>query len=399
MYNGDLEQLRGALGKVSRLAETASINQTLSYVLLELRDAKLSFTGSDGSVEITAQCQVEPQKKAKGSVAEELCVSCRKLNQFLANSVSAQVAFKSADNQLKISDTGSRSRLGLVVMDPAGYPRMEVAEGSDVDLPLPQASLHLVLRRLQSAISQMSHRQNLSGVFFDFRDKVLRLVATDGHRMAVDVLTEIDAAPDAADFILPRRAVQELLRILDAESKEKIMLSAALQQDAARTASFTLPGTRLTAQLIPESFPDYERVFPKADDNPNTLTFARAEMFDAVTLVSSVHDRTGDVVELQAAADSETLEIVAKGNSGKDVARAEIAITGKHGELHSKINSVYLRDLLNSFGADSKGDGDGEPKGAIDKISLAYKDGKEKLLFTPADAKDSTFKYVLMPVR
>ena len=386
MYSSDLIELRNALGKVSSLADSANINQTLSHVLIELENSKLTLTGSDGQVEISTECSVEPGKKTEGVVQESFAVRGRKLSQFLGNLACKELSFKLDDQQFRISSSSSRSRVGLVVLSAEEYPRMEVSSTSDLDLQIEQTRLCKVLRRLQSAVSTMSHRVNLAGILFDFKDSKLRLVATDGHRMAVDVLTEISKAPEASDFILPRRAVQELLRVMASDSSKPVTVSATLQQDSARTATFTLPGTRLTAQLIPESFPDYERVIPKKDENPNMIIFSRSAMFDAVNLVSSVHDKTGDVVELQTAEGSETLEIIGKGNNGNDVAKEELQISSKHPELQSKINSAYLRDLLTSF--------EGE-----ESISLAFKDGKEKLLFTPADDKKSDFKYVVMPVR
>ncbi len=386
MFSVESKNLRGALDKVSSVVETTQLHDILDCVLLAPDGKQLSLTGSNGQVQVSVNCEVTEGKAAKpAKSAGSFAVKVRKLNDIMRFTPGDKATFKSDGGKLEL-EVGT-GHYNLQARDGAEYPRMEPGEKGDIEVELGQIQLHTAIRRLQAAISTQTHRVYLAGAFFDFRDGMLNLVGTDGHRLATDAF-EVDGVEDAS-FILPRKAVSELTRLLDPSGKDKVILSAAKDGDDFRTAEFRFPdaGLRLTSQLIQGQYPAYAKVIPDDKTNSSHLVFNRTRLLDGIRQVSSVHDRTGDTVRLISKAGNNEVEIVGEGTATKDRAQIELKIDGGEGfDLQCQLNSSYVQDMLNAF--------DG-----IDGVDLAFKDNNSSMLCTKAGEKDHSFRYVVMPVR
>ncbi|MBF2735969.1 MAG: hypothetical protein ISN26_07915 [Betaproteobacteria bacterium AqS2] len=163
------------------------------------------------------------------------------------------------------------------------------------------------------------------------------------------------------------------------------MLRAERQGESFRQASFELGAGTLTAQLIADEYPAYARVIPDAKVNSSTITIKRDEFLNSVRQACAIHDKAGDVIEIIAKDKGSSLEIVAKGTAEEDSAELDVGLEAKADAIHCKLNSTYVQDMLTAFEG-------------FDNIDMAFKNGKEKLLFSPKGSS-STLKYVVMPVR
>lgn len=371
---------KDAFGRVAKAVDSSPLNSILDSVLLEADGDRLLLTGSDGQLEVATECRLKTPPKDKPLA---FAVKAAKLERIIQSSgPKDEISFKLEKNVARISV--GRAKYALSLRDGAAYPKLSAAKKPDFEVALDAGVLATTLKRLQSAISTLTHRINLAGAFFDFDGKdVLTLVATDGHRMVVEEI----AAPGApaANFILPRNAVTELVRLLDIAGGKKAVLRAERQGESFRQASFELSIGVLTAQLIPDEYPAYARVIPDAKVNSSTIAIKRDELLSSVHQACAVHDKAGDVIEIIAKDKSSSLEIVAKGTSEEDSAELDVSVGANTDAIHCKLNSTYVKDMLNAFEG-------------FDSIDMAFKNGKEKLLFTPKGSK-STLKYVVMPVR
>lgn len=385
MFSVESKNLRGALDKVSSVVETAQLHDILDCVLLGPDGKQLALTGSNGQVQVSVNCDVTEGKAAKSKSAGSFAVKVRKLNDIMRFTPGDKATFKSDGGKLEL-EVGT-GHYNLQARDGAEYPRMEPGDKGELEVELGQIQLHTAIRRLQAAISTQTHRVYLAGAFFDFRDGRLNLVGTDGHRLATDAF-EVEGVEDAS-FILPRKAVSELSRLLDPSGKDKVVLSASKDGDDFRTAEFRFPeaGLRLTSQLIQGQYPAYAKVIPDAEANRSHLVFNRTRLLDGIRQVSSVHDRTGDTVRLISKEGNDEVEIVGEGTATKDRAQIALKLDGGEGfDLQCQLNSSYVQDMLNAF--------DG-----IDSVDMAFKDNLSSMLCTKAGEKDHSFRYVVMPVR
>ena len=383
MFKANCKELRATLDKVSSVIESSAMVDVLDCVLLKLDGDELEMTGSNGQVQVTTRCKVDEVKGKDEPL--EFAVKERKLNEILRNVDGKTISFKVDKNKLGMSvGTG---HFTLATREGAHFPKMEMSSDSDLRVTLSQQQLLVVLKRLEAAISTQTHRVYLAGAFFDFTDKSLHLVGTDGHRLATDVLPASSA--EDASFIVPRKAVLELRRIMDPDSKDDVELWATKDGEHFRNAEFRFPGDslRLTSQLIPGQYPAYDKVIPDEKTNVSHLVFDRKRLLDSVRQVSSVHDRAGDTIKIISTKDGDSVEIIGEGTSTKDHAQIDLKLSGGSGfDLKCQVNSAYMQDMLNAFEG-------------FEEVRITFKDGVSSVLCLPEGVDDPSFRYVVMPVR
>src|SRR4029453_9182399 len=111
-------------------------------------------------------------------------------------------------------------------------------------------------------------RYALNGVLLAVHDKEIRMVATDGHRLAL-AIRQLPAGGPAMSGIVPRKAVQEVARIVG--SGEEVQIAISENQFMLR-----MPNVLLMARLIEGTFPNYEQVVPRA--HPHRVALSRTAL-------------------------------------------------------------------------------------------------------------------------
>src|SRR4030095_3951948 len=106
-----------------------------------------------------------------------------------------------------------KSRFNLQTLSAADFPRMVEAKDASKTLSLPQKALKHALGLVQFAMAVQDIRYYLNGVLFSVDKDVLRVVATDGHRLSFASQAlggdqrHLSASP-------PRKTVLELIKLL-----------------------------------------------------------------------------------------------------------------------------------------------------------------------------------------
>ena len=199
-----------------------------------------------------------------------------------------------------------------------------------------------VLRRLfdksKFAISTEETRYYLNGVYMHVADgdggKVLRCVATDGHRLA-----RIDAdlpagAESMAGVIVPRKTVNELRKLLD---DDEASIAVSVSETKIR---FATPEITLTSKVIDGTFPDYGRVIPTG--NTKRMEVDAADFARAVDRVATVSSERSRAVKLQIDEDRLILSVNAP-DSG--AAEEELAVAYGDEKLEIGFNAKYLLEI------------------------------------------------------
>ena len=383
MFKANCKDLQDTLDKVSSVIESSAMVDILDCVLLKLDGDDLEMTGSNGQVQVTTRCKVDEVKGKDESL--EFAVKERKLNDILRNVDGKTISFKADKN--KLSMTVGTGHFTLAIREGSQFPKMKMSSDNGLRVTLSQQHLLAVLKRLEAAISTQTHRVYLAGAFFDFTDKSLHLVGTDGHRLATDVLPASNSVD--ASFIVPRKAVKELRRLIDPDSKDDVELWATKDGDHYRNAEFRFPGDRLrlASQLISGQYPAYDKVIPDEKTNVSHLVFDRKGLLNCVRQVSSVHDRAGETIKIISKKDADSVEIVGEGTSTKDHAQVDLKISGGSGfDLKCQVNGAYMQDMLNAFED-------------FEEVRITFRDGVSSVLCLPEGADAPSFRYVVMPVR
>jgi DNA polymerase-3 subunit beta len=326
----------------------------------------MSFIATDIEIEITAAVGLQTASDAKG-----VTVGARKLLDILrALPEGAEISLAAADKRLQVKS--GKSRFNLQTLAPEDFPRLAAPEGETVRIELPQKLLKSLFALVQYAMAQQDIRYYLNGLLMLIDAGELRVVATDGHRLAM--ATHAVASKDIGrqEVILPRKTILELSKLL-AESDEPVAIELSANQ-----ARFTFGDIVLVSKLVDGKFPDYQRVIPA--EQPKRLRLGRVPLQQALQRASIL---TSDKFRgVRWVLTSGSLKISCS-NTEQEEAQEELDV-GYSGEaLDIGFNVSYLLDVLNNLD--------------VEEIECALGDANSSALFTLPGRSD--FKYVVMPMR
>jgi DNA polymerase-3 subunit beta len=220
-------------------------------------------------------------------------------------------------------------------------------------------------------MAQQDIRYYLNGLLMVVEDGGLKVVATDGHRLAFAGL-KVGAQLPRQEVIVPRKTVLELGKLL-ADSDEPVRIEIAATQ-----ASFSFGSIDLVSKLIDGKFPDYTRVIPAG--HKNRLQVEREPLRQALLRAAILSNEKFRGVRWVLG--DGALKIVSS-NAEQEEAHEELEVKYSGDALDIGFNVNYLLDVLNNV----PGEG----------IECAFGDAASSALITYASEKD--FKYVVMPMR
>ncbi|MBM3487884.1 MAG: DNA polymerase III subunit beta [Alphaproteobacteria bacterium] len=359
-----------SLGHVHGVVERRTTIPILSNVLIRADDGRLVLTATDMDLAMQERAAADVTQAGSTTVAAHTFYDIvRKLPD------GAQVEVRTGTEQGVLQLRCGRSSLKLSTLPSEDFPVM--AEG---ELPyvfaMPVDVLGRLIDRTRFAISTEETRYYLNGIYLHAAKQsgkdVLRSVATDGHRLARVELPLPPGARGMPGVIVPRKAVQEIRRLLDdAEGEAEIALSDT-------KIRVSVGDVVLTSKLIDGTFPDYERVIPFANDKPlrvNVASFAQA-----VDLVSTITSDKTRAVKLKIDKDTLTLSATSP-DSGS--ATEEIEVAYRDGPMEIGFNARYLLDIAQQIvGEDAE---------------FMLSDSSSPTLVR--DDADPSAVYVLMPMR
>ena len=327
------DEFSRALYRAQGIVEKKSTMPILASVLLEATNdggqGRLRVSAYDLEIGVRSSHPAEVQKP--GGVAlkhKEFYDIARALPDRMA------VLKREANNRVRItSGTAEFNLVGQPAEDYPPFPREEKVPLVAVE---PTQLLEMI-EKTQFAISADETRHNLNGVYFEPVAQAVRMVATDGHRLA---FVERQLAGDFGlkkGVIVPRKGLFELRRLLSEEGAANCELGFTETSGLFRRGDLTM-----VMRLIDGQFPDYMQVIPKEADRTIQVDRPRLlETLKRMSLMSS--DRTTNAVKLELSADQ--LRISSQ-NPDLGEAREDIAVSYAGPNMQIGFNARYLMDVL-----------------------------------------------------
>ena len=320
-----------ALNHVHRVVERRNTIPILANVLLRAQGDELSLKATDLDMEIVDRAPAFVEHSGAATVpAHMLYDIVRKLPD------GAEIGLDTGSGQTMSLQAG-RARFALQMLPDSDFPDLNAGE-LPFTFTLPAQVLKRLIDRTQFAISTEETRYYLNGIYFhvvgDGGQARLRAVATDGHRLAKAEVPAPEGSTGMPGVIVPRKTVGEIQKLLEDPESE---VAVALSESKIR---LTIGKLVLTSKLIDGTFPDYERVIPKANDKE--LKLQKADFERAVDRVSTISSDRGRAVKLSL---SDDRMILAVNNPDSGSATDEIPVGYEAEPIEIGFNSRYLLDI------------------------------------------------------
>jgi len=359
-------QREALLVPISQVVGVVERRQTLPVLgnfLFEADQDGLQITGSDMEVEMVGVASAEVAQPGSVTVpARKLVDICKALPDGARLNIQL--------NGEKLALHASKSRFTLATLPAEEFPSSSSADDAD-SLTVSEQSLGWLLDKTSFAMANQDVRQYLNGLLLEFRNGMLRAVATDGHRLALAEF-EADVSGDGRSLILPRKGVMELSRILSGEDEPvEVRLGGNYFQVKRR-------GLTLTSKLIDGRFPDYDAVIPISQDK--AMTVERRVFIQALQRAAILSNEKYRGVRIESGEGS--IRIIAH-NPQQEEATEEIEAEHNFDGLVVGFNVNYLLDALGAI------DGD--------RARLALKSADSSCLITAAEGDH--VRQVVMPLK
>ncbi|KPA19999.1 DNA polymerase III subunit beta [Shimia sp. SK013] len=321
-----------AVSQAQSVVERRNTIPILANVLIEAEGDTAQFRATDLDIEVVDKANAMVERAGATTVA---ATTLHEIVRKLPDGALVTLTDDGAAGRLTVE--AGRSNFSLATLPREDFPVMATSEySSNFSAPAP------VLRRLfdksKFAISTEETRYYLNGVYLHISEseegKVLRAVATDGHRLARIDADLPEGALEMPGVIVPRKTVGELRKLLD---DDDMQIAVSVSETKVR---FATPTITLTSKVIDGTFPDYTRVIPQG--NTRKLEVDATEFAQAVDRVATVSSERSRAVKLQLDEDRLILSV---NSPDSGAAEEELAVAYNDERLEIGFNAKYLLEI------------------------------------------------------
>jgi DNA polymerase III subunit beta len=321
------EQLQEGLVAVAASVPAKTTLPILSNILLEATKEGIRLSGTD--LDIAVSTTVSASVDQEGAIT----LPARKLVEIVRELPSAAIRLTASGEQRVTIECG-RSRFRLL-----GLPREEFPAFPSVKFEggwrTSSKELQKLISHVAFAASTEESRPILNGVLWELRPERMRMVATNGHRLArMDVPTSETQGASQADLIVPPKALDQIRRLFDTE--ETVEIARSENHLGFRTSS-----TQIFTRLIEGPYPNYEQVIPR--ENDKAATADKAALTAALRRMSIVASDQTHRIRMAFANGSCKLSVQTP-DLGE--AQEELNVSYEGDPLEIGFNAAYLLEIL-----------------------------------------------------
>jgi DNA polymerase-3 subunit beta len=365
------DHFSNGLAQVLNVVGSKAAMPILSNVLIEAEKDHISLTTTN--LDLGIRCKIKAEVKEGGTVT----LPVKRLATIVRELPNIDVSFDStATHQVKIASGGSNFR--IMGIGAEEFPKLPDS-ADDKTFTLEQGELATMLSNVSYAQSTDETRYILNGVYFNFKEGKLALVATDGRRLALVSKELAVPAACAGAIILPAKTVSELLRLLGKGEKIKVAFNerrAAFQIDTGKDTSGLTDSIYLFSKVVEGNYPNYQQVIPK--ETHQRIKLERELFLQCVHRAALVTSEKSNSVKIKLS--SNLLEITA---SSPDFGESHesMAISYSGPDLQVAFNPQFVMDPLRAL--------------TKDEVFFELKDEVSPGVFKTLES----FVCVIMPVR
>ena len=360
------EKLQEGLAAVAASIPTKTTLPVLANILVETTEKGIRLSGTD--LDIAVSTEVAADVETMGAIT----IPAKKLSEIARELSPSPVKIAAVGEQRITLDCG-RSHFKIL-----GLPRDEFPSFPSVRFNeswrIRSGDLQKLISHTSFAVSTEESRPILNGVLWELKPDSMRMVATNGHRLAkMEIRIKSTNAP-AADLIIPPKALEQVRRLFPADEELEIARGD-------NHLGFRSPFTSVFTRLIEGPYPNYDQVIPKDND--------RVAIADKIALTSALK-------RMSVIASDQTHRIRLSFNSGMlrfsvqtpDLGEAtdELAVRYTGDQLDIGFNASYLLEILRYI--------------PTEEVKLTFKAPERAATLEPEGWNDpATYLCLVMPLR
>jgi DNA polymerase-3 subunit beta len=359
--------LLGELNLVQGVIEKKSTIPILSNILLEASGDRVDITATDLDVSICCGCGGEVKN------AGTMTVAARRLFEIVRLlPEESEINFKLLDNDWVELRSGN-SEYKVVGLPKENFPSIPLCSAASVSMP--GVVLRGMIQRTMFAITQEESRYSLNGALLILTPQEVRMVATDGHRLAL-VSTAIDISGLDAEVraLIPRKTLLEIQKMI---GDKELLVEFARDENH---LFFSFGDKKLVSRILAGQFPNYEIVIPR--DNDKSIVVSTRALSDSIRRAAVMSDEKLKAIRVAFAAGMvELTASSAEAGEGREMIPAEY----DGAPMEIGFNPQYLLDFLAACNSDS--------------VSISVRDSETQGMLQPVGTSALEYRYVVMPMK
>ncbi|WP_147126498.1 DNA polymerase III subunit beta [Shimia ponticola] len=359
-----------AVSQAQSVVERRNTIPILANVLIEAEGEGVSFRATDLDIEVVDKAPAMVERAGATTVS---AVTLHEIVRKLPDG--ALVSLTDDGTKGRLTVEAGRSNFSLATLPKEDFPVMASSEYT-ANFSAKASVLRRLFDKSKFAISTEETRYYLNGVYMHVAEaeggRMLRCVATDGHRLARIDADLPSGAEEMPGVIVPRKTVGELRKLLEDDDAD---IAVSVSETKVR---FTTDKVALTSKVIEGTFPDYMRVIPTG--NTKKLEVDASEFAQAVDRVATVSSERSRAVKLQLDEDRLVLSVNAP-DSG--AAEEELGVAYGDDRLEIGFNAKYLLEIASQVDRENA-------------VFLFNSAGDPTLM---REGNDTSAVYVVMPMR
>ncbi len=301
----------------------------LSNILIESQANSLRLVATD--LDIGISCVIPVNIIEEGAIT----LPAKRFSDMIKELPDAEIeVIVRKNNQIDIEC--QRCKFKLMGLPKDEFPKFPEFKDKEA-VPIEQSILKDMLELTSFAVSHEETRYILNGILLEIKENTIRLVATDGRRLALRENKLPAATKKEIRVIVPIKAVQELIRNLTSEGQLLMMLGA-------NQVLFDINKTLIFSRLIEGEFPNYQQVIPKAVEHK--LLLNREDFLSAIRRANLLSTPDFQAIKFEV---FKNKMVISKSTPDVGESREELEIDYAGKELIVGFNPHYLIDVLKNL--------------------------------------------------
>lgn len=366
-FSANREDLVRELGLIQGIVERKNTIPILANVLIEADDRGIELAATD--LDVGLRCRLSAEVAKPGA----LTLSAKKLYEIVRAVTDVRVQLEELDNSWA-SITSGGAYFKMVGLGKSEFPSLAQPPASGF-IAIEGRTLGELIQKTSFAITADDSRYFLNGARLELTDADLRMVATDGHRLAFISIKRPSESTGNSSVIVPKKTLLELMKILgDGDGTVEFAKGD-------NHLFFRIGERLLVSKRVDDQFPAYDKVIPK--ENDKHVTCATEQLAGAIRRVSLLANERSRAVKFGI--ESGRVEVSSQ-NPELGEARESIEAGYQGSSIQVGFNGQYLLDFLNVA--------------ASSEVTFELKDDSSQGLLRPAgESEERDYRYVVMPMR